>query len=91
MSLDDNTPSKLLNSSIHSGKPRNRFPDARMLVSCIVVRFDEVSSDLSCVEDVTDVLELELEEPVDNPGTTIGTKFCVLHWMLSHLGLKCGF
>ena len=29
--------------------------------------------------DVGDALEVELEEPVDNPGTTIGTWFSVLH------------
>ena len=34
---------------------------------------DEESSDVPCGPDVGDVLSLELEEPVDNPGTTIGT------------------
>ena len=36
---------------------------------------DKVSSDVSCGNDVEDVLALDLEEPVDNPGTTIGTTF----------------
>ena len=39
---------------------------------------------MSCVDDVGDVLAVELEEPVDNPWTTIGSKFSVLvdfdHW-----------
>ena len=30
---------------------------------------------VSCSNDVEDELALELEELVDNPGTTIGTKF----------------
>ena len=33
----------------------------------------------SRVNDVGDVLVVELEEPVDNPGTTIGTLFSLLH------------
>ena len=31
--------------------------------------------------DVEDVLALELEEKVDDPGTAIGTSFSVLHWI----------
>ena len=38
-----------------------------------------VPSGVSCSYDVEDVLALELEESVDDPGTTIGTKFSVLH------------
>ena len=34
--------------------------------------------DESCRNDVEDV-SLELEEPVDNPGTTTGPTFSVLH------------
>ena len=33
----------------------------------------------SCGNDVGDALEVELEEPVDTPGTTISTYFSVLH------------
>ena len=40
--------------------------------------------DESCGNDVEDKLALELEEPVDNPGTKIGTKFSVLHRIISH-------
>ena len=44
----------------------------------VLLLLDEVSSDVSCGNDAKDVLGPELEEPVDNPGTTIGTKFSVL-------------
>ena len=40
--------------------------------------------DESCGNDVEDKLALELEEPVDNPGTKISTKFSVLHRIISH-------
>ena len=61
-----------------------------MLVSSprIVAGLDEVSPDVSCGNDVEDALALELEEPVDNPGTTISTKFSVLHWVLLPFGLN---
>ena len=39
---------------------------------------DVESSVKSCGNDVGDVLAVELEEQVDNPGTTIGTQFSVL-------------
>ena len=63
---------------------RDRFPDARVLVSPlrIVAGLDEISLNASCSNDVEDVLALELEEPVDNPRTTIGRKFSLLHWIL---------
>ena len=51
------------------------------MLECLCCHFagvDEESSDESCGHDVEDVLALELEEPVDNPGTTIGTEFSVL-------------
>ena len=38
-----------------------------------------VPSDVSCSNDVEDVLALELEESANNPGTTISTQLCVLH------------
>ena len=39
-----------------------------------------------------DVEEGELEEKlVDNPGTTIGTKFSVLHGILIPFLIRCGF
>ena len=55
---------------------RNRLPEVVMLVLSlrVVAGLGEVSSDVSCGNDVEDVLALELEEPVDNPETTIGTK-----------------
>ena len=71
---------------------RERFPDATILVLTLRVAagLDDVSSDVSCRNDVEDVLALELEEPVDNPGTAVGTEFSVLHWMCLLL-VKCGF
>ena len=37
-----------------------------------------VGTAASCGNDVGDVAVAELEEPVDEPGTTIGTQFAVL-------------
>ena len=34
---------------------------------------------MSCGDDVEDELALEFEEPVDNPKTTLGTTFSVIH------------
>ena len=50
-----------------------------------------VPPDVSCINDVEDVLALELEESVDNPGTTIGTKFSVLHWLFQPFWLQMWF
>ena len=52
---------------------RSWFPSTGMLVLSRrgVAGLDEESSDVSCGNDVGDALALELEEPVDNPGTTI--------------------
>ena len=52
---------------------RSWFPNTGMLVLSRrgVAGLDEESSDVSCGNDVGDALALELEEPVDNPGTTI--------------------
>ena len=46
---------------------------------------------MPCSDDVEDVLAVELEEPVDNPGTTIGAKFSVLHRILLPFWVSCGF
>ena len=45
---------------------------------------------MSCGNDVEDVLALELEEPVDNPGTTTLTQFSVMHFFY-HLVLDVVF
>ena len=84
VSLDAGTASSSrfsANSCNHSYKSRNRFSDAETLVSLLRVGagLDEASSDVSCGKDAEDELALERQEPVDNPGTTIGTKFSVLH------------
>ena len=70
---------------------RDWYPDAGMLVSSLrdVAGLDEVS-DVSYGNDVEDVLALELEEPVDEPGTTIGTS-SVLHRILLPFLVNCGF
>ena len=57
----------------------------------IVAGLDEVSSDVSCSNDVEDVLALKLEEPVDNPGTAIGKKCSVLHRIILSFLVSCGF
>ena len=45
-----------------------------------------------CLESVIDVEEGMLEEElVDKPGTTIGTKFSVLHCTRIPFLMRCGF
>ena len=68
---------------------RDWFPDAGMLV--LSLRVVEVSSEMSRGNDVEDVLALELEEPVDNLGTTIGSLFSRLHWIILSFLVRCGF
>ena len=50
-----------------------------------------IPPDVSCGNDVEDELALELEEPVDNPGATIGTKCSVLHRIIFPVLVSCGF
>ena len=46
---------------------------------------------LSCLEGVMDVDEGKLEEELDDkPGTTIGTKFFVLHCIRIPFLMRCG-
>ena len=45
----------------------------------------------SCGSDAGDVGVAELEEPVDKPGTTIGTWFAVLHFIRLPPLVGCGF
>ena len=41
----------------------------------------------SCGNKVEDVV---VNEPVNNPGTTIGTKFSILHCILLSFLMRCG-
>ena len=50
-----------------------------------------VGATASCDTDVGDVGITELEEPVDKPGTTIGTLFSVLHLIRLPSLMSCGF
>ena len=45
----------------------------------------------SCGIDVGDVGVAELEDPVDKPGTTIGTLFSVVHFIRLPSSTRCGF
>ena len=56
----------------------------------VVAGLDEESSVVSCGNDVGDALAVELEEPVGNPGTTIGALFSVLHLIILHCLIRCG-
>ena len=60
-----------------------RSPRSRVWISLTVSEEDEVEEDdeewLPCLESVLEVDEDPEEELVDKPGTTIGTKFSVLH------------
>ena len=78
VSLDADTPSCTrfsVKSSNHPGRSRNRFSCTGLLVlrRRMVAGLDVESSVESCGNDVGDVLVVALEEPVVNPGTTIGT------------------
>ena len=59
---------------------RNWSPSTGLLVlrRRVIAGLDVESSDESCGNDVGEKLVVELEEPVDNPGTTIGTSFSVM-------------
>ena len=53
---------------------------------------EDVGWSISCLEGVMDVEESKLEEElVDKPGTTIGTKFSVLHCIRIPFKMRCGF
>ena len=53
---------------------------------------EDVEQCLSCLEGVIDVEEGKLEEELDDkPGTTIGTKFSVLHCIRIPFLMTCGF
>ena len=45
----------------------------------------------SCDTDVEDVLVVELEDPVDKPGTTRSTEFSVLRCIFLPFQIRCGF
>ena len=53
---------------------------------------EDVGLSISCLEGVMDAEEGKLEEElVDKPGTTIGTKFSVLHCIRIPFSMRCGF
>ena len=53
---------------------------------------EDVGRSMSCFEGVIDVEEGKLEEELaDKPGTTIGTKFSVLHCIRIPFLMRCGF
>ena len=85
-SLLDCCPSFFL-SLTFGGSPR--FPDARAWASSHrgLAGLGEVLAE-SCGNDVEDELALELD---DNPGTTIGTTFSVMHRIIFPLLVRCGF
>ena len=68
------------------------FLDAWAWVSSLrcIAGLGEIPPDVSCGNDEEDELVLELEEPVD-PGTTISTKFSVLHRIILPFLVSCGF
>ena len=66
------------------------------LNTVVVGEVDELEEDVgwlpSCLEGVIDVEEWELDEELaDKPGTTIGTKFSVLHCIRIPFSMRCGF
>ena len=74
----------------------SRAQVSRSLDTVMVGEVDEFEEDarwsISCLESVMDVEEWKLEEElVDKPGTTIGTKFSVLHCIRIPFLMRCGF
>ena len=72
---------------------RDWLPSGDLLVlrRRLVARLDKESSVVSFGNDVGDVLAVELEEPVDNPGTAIGTQFFRVAWDFLLFLMRCGF
>ena len=73
-----------------------RFSRSRVLVSLTVGGEEELEEDverwLSCLESVLEVDESDPEDEfADKPGTTIGTKFSVLHCKRIPFWMRCGF
>ena len=72
------------------------FPSSRsgIWISLTVGEEDEAEEDdeewLSCLEGVFEVDE-DPKDELDKPGTTIGTKFSVLHGILIPFLMRCGF
>ena len=69
---------------------------SRVLVSLAVGDEDELEEDveqkLSCLESVLEVDESDPEDEfADKPGTTIRTKFSVLHCIRIPFLMRCGF
>ena len=78
----------------HSGLPRARV--SLSLDTSVVGEVDELEGDvgwsMSYLEGVIDVEEGKLEEELDDkPGTTIGTKFSVLHCIRIPFLMWCSF
>ena len=71
---------------------RHVSPRAWLLIlSLRVVSGRNVETTESCGNDAWNVCVAELEEPVDEPGTTIGTQFSVLHCIRLPSSIRCGF
>ena len=72
-----------------------RSSRSRVFVSLTVGEEDELEEDveqrLSGPESVLEVDESDLEDEFDKPGTTIGTKFSVLHCIRIPFLMRCGF
>ena len=69
------------------GRPRTVL----LVLSLLVVAGRNVGTTASCNTDVGYVGEAELEEPVDEPGATIGTWFSVLHFIRLPSLMSCDF
>ena len=83
-----------VNSPNHSDRSRNGSHRTLSMLLVLSLLVDEgccVRTTASGDNDVGDVGVAELEEPVDRPGTTIGTKFAVLHFIRLPSLMSCGF
>ena len=70
---------------------RHWLPSGELVLRRRLVAGLDVESAVSCVDDVGDVLALELEEPVDNPGTTICFIVFRVALDVSAIVTKCSF
>ena len=69
---------------------RSWSPNSRLLVLKLrVIAGYNVEIPLSCCSDVEELV-VALDDPMDNPWTTISTLFSVLHWVSLPILMSCG-
>ena len=90
--LRNSSSSSMLFAFSVSADPCNGFQrDSSLIISLLSAAGFSVLIRLSCDEDVEVLGEDDVEELVDRPGTTNGTKFDILQLMFLPFWVRCGF